>query len=98
MEAVRWINKLVLACAEALLLSWGEYHYTYAERGRRFAATSGEHLPLTGPWSFGTCPGRQVQGPGTKGSGHRSTLPPGALTLPGMVERATCFKFGVQLL
>ncbi|MEE8162509.1 MAG: ATP-binding protein [Anaerolineae bacterium] len=27
--------------------------------------------PSTGPWSFGTCPGRQVQGPGTKGSGHR---------------------------
>ncbi|MEE8163297.1 MAG: LysM peptidoglycan-binding domain-containing protein, partial [Anaerolineae bacterium] len=41
--------------------------------------------PSTSPWSFGTCPGpfvpcvlgpqdqgRQVQGPGTKGSGHRS--------------------------
>ena len=26
--------------------------------------------PSAGPWSFGTCPGRQVQGPGTKGSGQ----------------------------
>jgi len=28
--------------------------------------------PSASPWSFGTCPGRQVQGPGTKGSRHRS--------------------------
>ncbi len=37
-ETIRWINKLILACNEALLLLWGEYHYSYAERGRRFAA------------------------------------------------------------
>ena len=41
-ETVRWINKLILACNEAFLLLWGEYHYSYAERGRRFAALSSE--------------------------------------------------------
>ncbi len=34
-----------------------------------------EDSPSTSPWSFGTCPGRQVQGPGTKGSGHRTVGP-----------------------
>jgi hypothetical protein len=33
-----WINKNILACAESLLLLWGRYHFSYAERGRRFAA------------------------------------------------------------
>ncbi len=36
-DEVRWLNKLILAAAESLLLLWGEYHYSYAERGRRFA-------------------------------------------------------------
>jgi hypothetical protein len=44
LETVRWINKLILACNEALLLSWGEYHYSYAERGRRFATLGVERL------------------------------------------------------
>ncbi|MCP4536937.1 MAG: nucleotidyltransferase domain-containing protein [Chloroflexi bacterium] len=44
LETVRWINKLILACNEALLLSWGEYHYSYAERGRRFSAVGVERL------------------------------------------------------
>jgi hypothetical protein len=39
-----WITKTVLACAESLLLLWGQYHYSYEERGRRFAAMSNEKL------------------------------------------------------
>ncbi len=37
LETIRWMNKLILACAESLLLLWKAYHYSYAERGRRFA-------------------------------------------------------------
>lgn len=33
-----WINKTILACADALLLSVRSYHYSYQQRGRRFAA------------------------------------------------------------
>ena len=44
LETIRWMNKLVLACSEALLVLWGEYHYSYEERGRRFAARCGERL------------------------------------------------------
>jgi hypothetical protein len=36
-EGLRWINKTVLSCAEALLIVHGQYHFSYAERGRRFA-------------------------------------------------------------
>jgi len=43
-EAYYWINKTILACAESLLLIWGQYHYSYAERGRRFAALANSHL------------------------------------------------------
>ncbi|MBN1874072.1 MAG: hypothetical protein JXA33_07565 [Anaerolineae bacterium] len=32
-----WINKIILSCAEALLIAHHEYHFSYAERGRRFA-------------------------------------------------------------
>ena len=32
-----WINKTILACAEALLLLWESYHFSYRERGVRFA-------------------------------------------------------------
>ena len=39
-----WFNKTILACGEALLLSWGQYHYSYAERGRRFAALADGNL------------------------------------------------------
>lgn len=39
-----WINKTILACAEALLLIWGQYHYSYEERGRRFQALAAEKL------------------------------------------------------
>lgn len=34
--SLHWINKLILACMELLLVSWGQYHYSYRERGRRF--------------------------------------------------------------
>ena len=54
---------------------------TYEMNDYAELAASGNGNPSTGPWSFGTCPGpfvlgpkdqgRQVQGPGTKGSGHR---------------------------
>jgi hypothetical protein len=40
LDKVVWINKTILACAEALLLSAKSYHYSYQERGRRFAAIS----------------------------------------------------------
>lgn len=36
-ETLYWINKTVLSCAEALLIVHGQYHFSYAERGRRFA-------------------------------------------------------------
>lgn len=41
-----WINKVVLACADALLLSVGRYHYSYRERGRRFAAAHDALAPV----------------------------------------------------
>lgn len=43
-----WINKTILACAESLLLLWGRYHFSYAERGRRFAAMARDHLDFMG--------------------------------------------------
>jgi len=36
-EGLRWVNKTLLSCAEALLIAHQRYHYSYAERGRRFA-------------------------------------------------------------
>lgn len=36
-ETLRWVNKTELSCAEALLIAHGQYHRSYAERGRRFA-------------------------------------------------------------
>jgi hypothetical protein len=36
-ESLRWVNKTILSCAEALLIVHGQYHYSYAERGARFA-------------------------------------------------------------
>jgi hypothetical protein len=36
-EELRWVNKTILSCAEALLIVHGQYHFSYAERGRRFA-------------------------------------------------------------
>jgi len=44
-------------------------------RGEALSEEGGYKLvsldPSAGPWSSGTCPGRQVQGPRTEGSGHR---------------------------
>jgi len=37
---------------------------------RRAAPSASDSEPSTDPWSSGTCPGRQVQGPGTEGSGQ----------------------------
>jgi len=36
-EELHWANKTVLSCAEALLIVHGQYHFSYEERGRRFA-------------------------------------------------------------
>ena len=44
LEVLHWVNKTVLACAESLLLLWGQYHFSYAERGRRFAALANARL------------------------------------------------------
>ena len=46
--AKHWINKTVLACAESLLLLCGRYHFSYAERGRRFATMAKEDLEFLG--------------------------------------------------
>jgi hypothetical protein len=35
-DALRWVNKTELSCADALLIVHGQYHNSYAERGRRF--------------------------------------------------------------
>ena len=43
-EVFYWVNKTILACAESLLLLWGQYHYSYEERGRRFAAMADGRL------------------------------------------------------
>jgi hypothetical protein len=45
-DVITWLNKVALACAEALLLSCGQYHYSYAERGRRFAAAAENSFAL----------------------------------------------------
>jgi hypothetical protein len=47
-DSVYWINKLVLACLESLLLSWKEYHYSYGERGKRFSALAAGRLAFMG--------------------------------------------------
>jgi len=52
-ETIRWLNKLILACAESLLLLWGEYHFSYAERGRRFSALSARYLATLPPGAAG---------------------------------------------
>ena len=39
-----WINKTILACAESLLLLWGQYHFSYRERGNRFLALGQNNL------------------------------------------------------
>lgn len=36
-DELRWINKTLLSCAEAILILHGEYHYSYAGRRDRFA-------------------------------------------------------------
>lgn len=47
-QCIFWLNKLILACVEALLLSWGQYHYSYRERGRRFAMLARGRLDFMG--------------------------------------------------
>jgi hypothetical protein len=36
-DTLRWVNKTELSCADALLIAHGQYHFSYEERGRRFA-------------------------------------------------------------
>lgn len=47
-----WINKTILACAEALLLSWRQYHYSYAERGRRFSSLAYDRLDFMSEYKY----------------------------------------------
>lgn len=44
LESYFWVNKTTLACAETLMLFDGQYHYSYGERGRRFASLAGRGL------------------------------------------------------
>ncbi len=68
---LRWINKTILSCAEALLILRRQYHYSYAERGRRFASLAPElaavlerapHLPewVSRATAFKLCPSRDL--------------------------------------
>lgn len=43
-EMVFWTNKIVLACQDALLLSMGEYHYSYRKRNEMFQNLFLEHF------------------------------------------------------
>ncbi len=36
-KGLRWISKTILSCADAILIVNRQYHFSYAERGRRFA-------------------------------------------------------------
>ena len=47
-QSIYWINKLILACVESLLLAWGRYHYSYKERGLRFSILAKERLGFMG--------------------------------------------------
>ncbi len=47
-QSIYWINKLILACVESLLLYWGHYHYSYGERGRRFSMLAEKRLSFMG--------------------------------------------------
>jgi len=63
-------------CANCLrqganLLDLREAH----DRGLPWTFEVWTDYPSASPWSFGTCPGRQVQGPGTKGSGQSHAGP-----------------------
>ncbi len=48
LKTIYWINKLILACVESLLLSWKQYHFLYKERGQRFSSLAGERLGFMG--------------------------------------------------
>lgn len=54
-ESIFWINKLVLACIESLLVSWGQYHYSYRERGRRFPLVAMGRLGFMGDEAEALC-------------------------------------------
>lgn len=45
-QTLHWINKVFLSCAEALLIVHKQYHFSYAERGRRFVALVPELTPM----------------------------------------------------
>jgi len=48
LEIFYWITKMMLASAESLLLLWKRYHFSYRERGRRFASMAKERLDFMG--------------------------------------------------
>ncbi len=47
-KTLYWLNKLVLASVESLLISWKQYHFLYQERGRRFSSIAPDHLGFLG--------------------------------------------------
>jgi hypothetical protein len=55
LEILYWINKTILACAESLLLLWGQYHYSYKERGQRFALVADGQLDFLGDQATTIC-------------------------------------------
>ncbi len=44
LQSYYWVSKTILACAESLLLLWGQYHYSYEERKNRFVAMAPDRL------------------------------------------------------
>jgi hypothetical protein len=48
LHRIIWLNKLILACIESLLLAWGQYHFSYEERGRRFSILGKQRLDFMG--------------------------------------------------
>ena len=43
-ETIYWINKVIFACQDALLLSLGQYHYSYEERNIMFRELFPNHF------------------------------------------------------
>ncbi len=54
-QSIYWINKLILACVESLLLYWGQYHYSYRERGRRFSMLADKQISFMGDEAQSLC-------------------------------------------
>jgi len=67
---VAWSEGVAIIAGEQVTVQLLLMRLCYSRRlfMMAFPAQKQEAFTSTSPWSFGTCPGRQVQGPGTKGS------------------------------